>query len=52
MNLIAIGFAGFLALVVLGLLLSKFTGFKPIWVSAEAKQRAAESKRRDQILKG
>lgn len=52
MNLIAIGFASFLALVLLGLVLSKLLGFKPTWVSADAKRKAAESKRRDQILKG
>ena len=52
MNLIAIGLAVFVALTVIVLLLARRLGFRPLWASAGEKQRAAEEKRRAQILKG
>ena len=52
MNLIAIGFAGLLALVVLGVLLSPLFGFKSIWTTSAAKQDAADTKRKDRIFRG
>ncbi len=52
MNLIAIGFAAFLTLVVLGLLLSHFSGFRLMWATAASKQDAADAKRKDQIFRG
>lgn len=52
MNFIFIGLASFFALVVIAFLLYSHLGWKPLWTSAAARQRAAEDKRRDQILKG
>lgn len=52
MNLIAIGFAGLLALAVLGVLLSSLFGFKPVWATSAAKQDAADTKRKDRIFRG
>lgn len=52
MNYIAIGLVGFVALVVIALLLFQRLGFKPAWAFAGTKQKAAEEQRRDRILKG
>lgn len=52
MNLIAIGSAGFLAVVLIALLLFKRLALKPLWSSANAKRKAIEELRKTQILKG